>query len=158
VEYFNVLRWVHVLAGAAWFGAVVLINVAIVPSLGKLDKDTKAEVLAALFPLIFKFASFASVIAVGAGSVLLYLRYHTSWPALWETHNGRGLLAGVTLGVALTLFHFILEPKLEAAIYKSKAEPIVMADVLRKLKIIPRGGLAVITLIVVLMMYGARGA
>jgi uncharacterized membrane protein len=41
----NVIRWVHLLAGAAWFGAVVLINVAIVPALGDLDKGTKSEML-----------------------------------------------------------------------------------------------------------------
>ena len=81
-EYFNVIRWVHVLAGTAWFGAVVLINVAIVPSLADLDKDAKTDVLTALFPKIFKFASVVSVIALAAGGTLLYLRYHTGWSAL----------------------------------------------------------------------------
>ena len=28
---FTVLRWVHVLAGAAWFGEVVVVNLVLVP-------------------------------------------------------------------------------------------------------------------------------
>ena len=89
---------------------------------------------------------------------MLYLRYHQDWTLLWSTRHGVVLLVGATLATALTAFHFFLEPRLEAAIYRTEKEPVVMADVLRKLKIIPRGGLLVITVIVMFMMYGARGA
>jgi uncharacterized membrane protein len=159
MAWYNVVRWIHILAATSWFGAVVLINVAIVPALKDMDKSAKAQALSGIFPRIFRFASVVSLITVGAGSVLFYQRFHQSWSALWETPNGLGFLVGATLAVALTLFHFFLEPRLAEAVRLSAKDTDEgkMMRVVRQLRIVPRGGLAVIAAIVILMMYGSRG-
>jgi len=62
-------------------------------------------------------------------------------------------------GTPLTVFHFILEPCLEGAICVAAEEPEgeVATTVMRTLHVVPRVGLGVISLALLLMMIGARG-
>ena len=68
-------------------------------------------------------------------------------------------MTGALLGLLLTLFHFMmerrLEPQLEALDDDSSEEEV--QSILRYLRIIPRIGLGVMILVFLLMMSGARG-
>ena len=51
---FTVLRWVHILAGAAWFGEVVVVNLVLVPLVSKSAHESQIAFLARVFPSIFR--------------------------------------------------------------------------------------------------------
>lgn len=155
----SVLRWVHILSATAWYGEVVTINLVLVPAVQMLAQDERGRVLVQIFPRIFKLASWLSGTAVLSGLALFFWRFNGAWSTLHTTWSGRAFVAGATLGLVLTAFHFILEPRLETAICTSAEEPKgeLAEQVMRTLKIVPRVGLGVITLALVLMMVGARG-
>jgi len=153
------LRWLHILAAAAWFGEVVTINFVLVPAVGRLPRDQAPKVLFQIFPRIFKLASWLSATAVLSGTVLASKRYMASPDVLWTTPSGLLFSLGATLGLLLTGFHFILEPRLDGMICTAAEEEDAELSerVMVLLKIVPRVGLVVITGIVWMMMVGARG-
>lgn len=156
---FVALRWLHVGAGAAWFGEVVTINLVLVPAVLAMSATDQTATLAKLFPRLFRLASFLSATAVAAGLGLLFIRYQGHWGDLIHTGPGRTLLLGATLASALTAFHFVLEPRLDGMICTAADNDDfeLTQQVLTALKIVPRVGLGVITGIVILMMIAARG-
>ena len=113
------LRWLHILAAAAWFGEVVTINFVLVPAVGRLPREQAPKVLFQIFPRIFKLASWLSATAVLSGIVLASKRYMAAPEVLWTTPSGLLFSLGATLGLLLTGFHFILEPRLDGMIWAS---------------------------------------
>ena len=156
---YNALRWLHVGAGTAWFGEVATINLVLVPALLGMSQRDQAQLLARIFPRLFKLASWLSGTAVLAGCGLLYMRFSGSWSSLLTTSTGLCFVAGGTLATLLTTFHFVVEPRLDSMICTAaEREDFAVTDrVVHLLKVIPRAGFGVITAIVLLMMVGARG-
>jgi uncharacterized membrane protein len=154
----NAIRWIHILAATAWFGEVVTINLVLVPALSRMDKDDSARFLARVFPRIFRLASWLSATAVITGAILWTNRFWGQWDAL-KTTSGMAFTAGATLATLLTLFHFFLEPRLGEMICVAEEDPDgeLVGKIKKALRLIPRAGLGVITLIVLLMMVGGRG-
>lgn len=159
----NVLRWIHILAGASWLGEVLVINFILVPVLARLEPGKRGWFLAAIFPRIFRLASALSLTAVLAGAALnLSLNdwnLNATVARLTSSRWGWSILIGGLLGLGLTLFHFTVERRLEphvlAAQEESDSEAFAM--IVRRLRIIPRAGLAVLLLTFLLMMIAARG-
>ncbi len=153
------LRWLHIIAAAAWFGEVVTINFVLVPAVHKLPREEAPKILVQIFPRIFKLASWLSATAVISGIVLAGKKYWGAPEVLWTTTPGILFSIGATLGLLLTIFHFVLEPRLDGMICTAaESDDIDLSDeVLRLLKLVPRVGLLVITGIVWMMMVGARG-
>lgn len=153
----NLFRWIHILGGAAWFGEVATVAFVLVPALRRAEPAKRAWLLQNVFPTVFRLAS----VLVGmawVGGVGLYLSMHgwrIDWAGLVGTRWGRSILVGGVLGFLLGLFHYTLEERLEGAAIHATGE----ADerVLRYLTIIPRVGLGIIVVIIVSMMYAARG-
>ena len=156
---FTVLRWVHVLAGAAWFGEVVVITLVLVPLVSKSAHESQIAFLARVFPSIFRLASWLAAASVLAGIVVLVLKLHGHWAALWSTEGGVVTLIGAGLGIALALFHFIAEPRLDGMICAAEesGDIALTGKIMRTLRSVPRVGLGVTTMTVVAMMIGARG-
>ena len=159
-DWMLVVRWIHVLAGAAWLGEVITINFVLIPIVIRTNNSERRRFIKAVFPLVFRLASVLALIAIAAGAVLNY--QITGWRDLGEyfgTPRGLAILAGGILGLVLTLFHFTLERRLEPLIEGLDIDSGVEDEekILSRLRIIPRVGLGVILLIFVLMMYGARG-
>jgi uncharacterized membrane protein len=158
-----ILRWVHVIAGAAWLGEVVVVNFILLPTLVRLDSEKRNWFLETVFPQVFRLASVLSLLTILAGAALnLSLsgwQLDVALNRLVTTRWGWSILIGGALGLALTLFHLFIE---------SSLEPLVIAAgdgledpqeelVLRRLHIIPRMGLGVLLLIFLLMMVAVRG-
>ncbi len=154
-----ILRWVHILAAAAWYGEVVTINFVLVPAVSRLPKDQAPGFLVQIFPRIFKLASWLSATAVISGIALASQRYLPTPEILWTTTPGIVFSVGAVLGLLLTGFHFILEPRLDGMICAAAEEDDIELSqrVMRLLRLVPRVGLGVITGIVLAMMIGARG-
>lgn len=102
-------HWLHVLAAAAWFGEVFVINVVLLPYLSSLGIKGQADVLSTLFPRLFRTASFSSSTAVISGVVMILLRYPDNFAFLWTTNSGILLSTGGLLGLSLAIFHFTIE-------------------------------------------------
>lgn len=159
----NVLRWVHILAGAAWLGEVVAVNFVLVPVLANLEPGKRSWFLAAIFPRVYRLASALSLTTVLAG-VALNLSMN-DWHVdaaivrLTSSRWGWSILIGGSLGLGLTLFHFFAEHRLEPHVLATQEDPDgeAFVMVLRSLRIIPRVGLIVLLAIFLLMMVAARG-
>ncbi|MCC7361343.1 MAG: hypothetical protein IT317_17790 [Anaerolineales bacterium] len=159
MNWVNVVRWVHVVAGISWLGEVLTINLVLVPALVSLNKEARRAFIHQVFPRVFRLASILSATAVISGLVLNYLM--TGWTdlgALLRSRWGISILVGGSLGLLLTLFHFFVETRLEPTahtadnISDSEVEKIVSV-----LNLVPKIGMLIIVVVVLLMMYAARG-
>jgi len=159
MSWYLALRWLHVFAAAAWFGEVVTINFVLVPAVSRLSSQDGSRFLVDIFPRIFRMASYLSATAVLTGLVLAWFRYSADLSTLWSTGSGRAFLVGATLGLLLTTFHFILEPRLDGMICTAaESGDLELSDrVISLLRIVPRVGLLVIGSTLLLMMIASRG-
>lgn len=154
------IRWIHVIAGSTWFGEVVVINFILIPVLGTLDVPERRRFLTTVFPRVFKMASVLSVTAVLTGLLMVFTMTDGDLTRLTEGRWGRAILFGGSLGTLLTIFHFFMENRLAKRIgigceYVPSDEDL--ANVHSKLKIVPRGGMLVISTILFSMMFAVRG-
>jgi uncharacterized membrane protein len=159
-NWLAVVRWIHILAGAAWLGEVMTINFVLIPIVTRPALHERRRFIKTVFPLVFRLASILALTTIVAGAVLNY--QITGWKNLDEyfsSARGLAIIVGGLLGLLLTIFHFTLERRLEPLIEALDGESEVddVQKVVGWLRIIPRFGLGVILLIFILMMYGARG-
>ncbi|GIL08741.1 MAG: hypothetical protein BroJett033_2520 [Chloroflexota bacterium] len=158
----NILRWIHILAGAAWLGEVVVVNFILVPVLARLEPEKRGWFLSAIFPRIFRLASALSLTTILAGAALnLSLngwQINVALIRLTSTQWGWSILIGGLLGLGLTFFHLFIEHRLEPHVLAAHEESNneAFALVLQRLRIIPRVGLAVLLLTFLLMMTAVR--
>lgn len=159
-SFIPIVRWIHILAGAGWFGEVVTIVFVFLPWLQKSETEDQVRVLQMVFPRLFRTASVLSLTSIAAGVTLLYLKI--GWQQLdvyVRSPHGFAIVLGGSLGLVLTSFHFFVENRLESRL-KALGEgpsPPDLGPILRFLRIAPRVGLLVMFSILLLMMYGARG-
>jgi uncharacterized membrane protein len=154
-EWAIVVRWVHVPAGAAWFGEMVVINLVLAPALGRLERGQGSELLRAVFSRIFSLASWLSIVAVTSGFLLLGKMVDwRHWDLLVESRWGRSILTGGALGLGLTLFHHLVERRLSPVM---AGNPSGLVYVEQRLRVVPRVGLLVLLVVMGAMMYAARG-
>ncbi|MBE2184033.1 MAG: hypothetical protein IAE89_11450 [Anaerolineae bacterium] len=159
----NIFRWIHILAGAAWLGEVVVVNFILVPALSRIEPGKRGWFLSLIFPRIFRLASILSLTTILAGAALnLSLnnwRFDVAVIRLTSTPWGWSILIGGLLGLGVTLFHFFAEHRLEPHVLTAHEETNeeAFAHILRHLRIIPLAGLGVLVLTFLLMMYAASG-
>ncbi|MFN2143714.1 MAG: DUF4149 domain-containing protein [Anaerolineales bacterium] len=155
-----IVRWLHVLSGAAWFGLVAAIVFVIFPILSKLEGNRRKDLMAHIFPRIFRLATYLISITLVAGGLLNYLL--TGWRNLgmyFSSLRWFSLLLGALLGLGLGLFHFIVEPQLEFRIHSlvESSNEDQIERVSRFLKVVPRVGFGILVLVILSMMVFARG-
>lgn len=153
------LRWIHIATGAAWLGEVVAVNFVLVPVLLRANRERQRWMLATIFPRIFHLASWLAVPAVVFGALLnlAMTGWRIDWDLLLTTRWGLSIVIGGTLGLLLTLFHFLVENRIEKVVTDTEASDEVLDGVMSKLRIVPRYGLLVLVLVFGSMMYAARG-
>ena len=159
MNWYLAVRWIHVFAAASWFGEVVTINFVLVPALRQLNMQQRARFLNTVFPRIFRLASVLSATTVVTGAVLFVKRVGLNVEAIFGSASATFLAIGAIMGLALTFFHFFMEPRLAKLCHIADAEgnDDVTDSVVSRLRVVPRGGLAFMSLIVLFMMLGARG-
>lgn len=157
-DWLPALRWIHVLTASAWLGEVVVVNFILIPLITKYQGESRKHYVTSIFPLVFRLASVLSGITAITGAILLHFYTDGNWGMLTETHWGRCILIGGSLGLALTLFHFFMENRLakKIGIIRGTGSDTALDDVHVKLRIVPRLGLLVITSTYFLMMYALR--
>lgn len=154
------VRWLHVLAAAAWLGEVVTVVFVIVPIALRLEGPERSRYLSTAFPRVFRLASVLAIVTLAAGAWLNFLL--TGWRDLavyLSTPRGLAILAGGLLGLLLGLFHFVVEGRLEPRLRRlgETGDDTRAGKVLRFLRIAPRAGLIVLVATFLLMMIGSRG-
>lgn len=154
-----VIRWIHIGTGAAWLGEVVAVNFVLVPILLRSSRERQRWMLATIFPRIFHLASWLAVPAVLFGALLnlSMTDWRIDWELLFTTRWGLSIVIGGTLGLLLTLFHFVVESRLEGVVTDTEATDHALDRVMGRLAVIPRVGLVVLVIVFGSMMYAARG-
>lgn len=159
-ELHNIIRWVHVVAGSAWFGEVVVINFVLIPVLSGYHGTARKDFLNTIFPRIFKLASVLSFTTAVTGGILLYNFVGFNIVELTERGTwGYSILIAGTLGFILTIFHFFIENLMarKIGVGDPNLSQDAVEDVHLKLKLVPRLGMTVITIIFLLMMNATHG-
>ncbi|MBK7130478.1 MAG: DUF2269 family protein [Crocinitomicaceae bacterium] len=158
MEFLNLIRTIHVLSGAFWIGEIAVINFIIIPAAEKMNDQVRSEYFAKVFPAVFKMASILAVLALITGVALVYLVTGDDLSRLFAGRWGLSILVGGIMATVLAIFHFFIEHKLARKLgYIQEKDPNAMADFHIKLKIVPRLGMVVITVIFLLMINAARG-
>jgi uncharacterized membrane protein len=157
-NWLAILRWVHILAGAAWLGEVVVIVFVLVPAVLRLPAARRPEFIAGVFPRIFRLASVLAFLTLAAGAGLNYQL--TGWQnlgAYFASPRGVFIAIGGGLGLALGIFHFTAERRLESGVSRLASGRGEADRILKVLAIVPRVGLGVLLVIFLSMMLAARG-
>lgn len=151
MEVVPVLRWIHALAGAAWFGEVVAVVFVLVPVLTRAEPERQRWILATVFPKVFRLASvlIATVLLAGLLLNLAMVGWRVDWDQLTGTPWGRSILIGGLLGGALGMFHFVAERKLEPMVTD---EDVDLDRVIRRVRVIPIVGLSILVVVISLMV------
>jgi len=157
---FSFFRWLHILAGAGWLGEVIVIVFVLVPIISKLSAKEQPGYIAEIFPRMFRLASVLAGLSLVAGAVINYQL--TGWVNLGpyiSSFRGGAIALGGLLGLALALFHFFFEIRIESRVagLATTLDDEELARLQRYLTLIPRVGLLVLLAIFMLMMVGARG-
>lgn len=154
---FPIIRTIHVLSGALWIGEVFVINIILIPVLSKFHGDLRRAFLISIFPKIFHLASVLSAGVVITGMIMVYYLTNGNLENLLHGKWGLSILIGGSLGIMLTLFHFFMENRLARKIGLGKeGDDEKLAEVHLRLKIVPRLGLLVISIIFLLMLNASR--
>lgn len=155
----SIVRWIHIISGVAWLGEVITVNFVLVPIVIKLSKQERGAFIGLVFPRVFRLASVLAGTAIISGAIMNYLI--TGWTNLgvWlGTRQGIAILIGGTLGLLLALFHFFVEHRLEpTAVSADQMSEADTEKMLAVLKLVPRVGMIVVALVILLMMFAARG-
>ena len=113
-----------------------------------------------VFPLVFRLATVLAGTAVAAGLVLALAITDGDLLSLFDSARGLRIVIGGTLGAGLFAFHLFQESGMEGSLATRLAatrdDPEAADLILRRLRIVPRVGLALLLVIVVPMSAAAR--
>lgn len=159
VSLSRIFRWIHLGAAGAWLGEVIVVVFVLVPILVRATGERRGWFLATVFPRIFRLASVLSltVLIAGAGLWLTMNNWQLNLERMFTERWGIAIFVGGVFGTALTAFHFVAESKLEPLALAAGSGEIDDDVIVRRLRIIPRVGLAVLVIAFGSMMYAARG-
>jgi len=160
MSVFSFFRWLHILAGAGWLGEVIVIVFVLVPTISRLPREDRPSYIAEIFPRMFRLASVLAGLTIVAGAVINYQLTH--WINLGpyiRSFRGGAIVVGGLLGLALALFHFFIEVRIESRVagLATTLDKKELASLERYLTLIPRVGILVLFVIFILMMVGTRG-
>lgn len=115
-----------------------------------------------LFPRVFRMATISSAVTIfaGLGTALLYSNFQLS--LFLDTRWGLLILAGGLIGLFMFLLHVTVERVEMKALGRVKLEsereiPQELATLYRRLRILPRVGFTLLTIVLVLMIYASHG-
>lgn len=156
MSWLVLLRYVHVLAAAAWLGEVVVINFVLLPALDRGQPGFRASMATKVMPRFFRLASILSVTTVLTGAGLAWQMSGGSLTPFLTTTWGRAIAVGGTLGALVTLFHLVVERRIGRKTNPDAGDRAASTEERGPHRIVPRIGLVVVSLSFLLMMYAVR--
>ncbi|MBX3049197.1 MAG: hypothetical protein KIT46_02715 [Anaerolineales bacterium] len=159
-DWTNLFRWLHILGGAAWLGEVATVVFILMPYVRQLQGDQRSAFVSKVFPRVFRWASVSASTTLLAGVALNYSL--TGWQnlsAYFSSARGLPILVGGALGLLLATFHFVVEGRIEprVSLLLDTKDAAQEQRLVTFLTIVPRVGLAILVVVFLLMMIGARG-
>lgn len=162
--FLYIVRLVHVVSGVGWLGEVITINFVLLPALFRAKTDDRLVLLNTVFPYIFRLATVLGGAALLSGliMVLWYTQLHLLHLA--DSSWGRLIAAGGILGGLLYFFHVFQEAGAEQSLAAELAftlesdDPRALRRLMNHLAIFPRGGMALLVIIIALMGAAAHFA
>lgn len=162
VELFSVLRWIHELAAITWFGEVFVVTHIIVPALSRLPDSPKGLVMLRLYPRIFRMATISSSTTIMAGATVALLEAGFDYSYFLTTFRGQLILVGGLIGLFMFILHITVERVEMKALSRVRIEPqerlpeeLRVLD--RRLRVLPRFGFTLLTIVLILMIYVSHG-
>lgn len=157
-------RLIHLISGVGWLGEVITINFVLLPALFRARSDDRIVLLNTVFPLIFRLATVlgGAALLTGLIMVLWYTQLHVL--SILASAWGRYILIGGGLGAVLYFFHVFQEAGAERSLAAELAftldsdDPKAVERLMRHLAIFPRGGMALLVIIIALMSAAAHFA
>lgn len=159
-ELLFISRFVHVVTGLGWLGEVLTVNFVLLPALARAEPELRGRILTAVFPLIFRLATILAALSILSGAIVFWIMSGGDVGRLFDTSWGQRILIGGLLAVPLFAFHLLQESRWEGSLARRLAtvgsDPAASDVILRRLRVIPRIGLAILFVAVFFMSAAAR--
>ena len=162
MELWEVLRWIHMFAGLAWWGEVFYINFVLTPALPKLEPAVKEKVMLELYPRMFRMATILSSLTISFGVLTALSLSGFDLTIFVNTYWGQLIFLGGSLGLFMFLLHMTVERvELKVLRYRKSGTggelPSELRGLERRMTWLPRFGFLILTLVLVIMVYAAQG-
>jgi uncharacterized membrane protein len=158
------VRYLHILFGVLWVGAIVMMNVVFFPKMEKMDPMGRRAFMLTFGKTISTYGEVTGTLAIVFGLVL-YARLFSAGSLVAGTPHGNVYLAALILAIATVLLGaLVLFPRLKKAmrIMEGMTQPgPPPPELLRLMKPLPavsKAGLVLVLVIVALMIVGQTGA
>ncbi|MFN8532159.1 MAG: hypothetical protein U0556_01255 [Dehalococcoidia bacterium] len=162
-ELLFLTRLTHLIAGVGWLGEVMVINFVLVPALLRSKSVEQIALLEVVFPRLFKLATILGGLAVGSGAILISWYSQLRLDVLFGSRWGWFVLIGGALTLLLYAFHLFQESRMEHTLASNLIVAVQTNDsemrsrLLRRLTILPRAGMLVLVVGILLMAAAAHG-
>lgn len=155
VEFYSIIRAIHIISGSIWIGEFIVINFIFFPILSKYQGEMNKRLSISFSHRIFNFSSILSIIVVVTGVFMIFQITNGDLNYLLSGRWGLSILIGSILGIILTIFHFTFENRLIKKIdLENEGDDTEIKKVILKLKIVIRIGI-IVTLTIFLLMLNA---
>ncbi len=162
VDLVSVFRWIHELAAITWFGEVFVVTHIIAPTLTKLPESPKRLLMLKLYPRVFRMATISSTATIAAGTGVALLEASFELTYFLGTFRGQIILVGGLIGLFMFLLHTTVERVEMKALSRVRLGPQdtfpeELKNLDRRLRILPRVGFTLLTIVLILMIYVSHG-
>ncbi|MEM3655364.1 MAG: hypothetical protein QXP58_02455 [Thermoprotei archaeon] len=159
MDLLPLLRFLHAVFGAAWWGTVFFIVFILTSSLEKVDVKQRNKLAAVIYPRIYNVTTVVSsaTIVLGGASALLLSGGRLE---VFFTPRGALLASGSITGLIVYVAHLTVERR-ERSVLRVLAEfedPEKQGSFLRDMRLIPRIGFILLTYTMLSMIYFTIGA
>jgi uncharacterized membrane protein len=157
MNFYAIIRNIHVISAAIWLGIVVVVNFGLGPSVAREMTQGEVNILKLIFRRVRNLISISAFSTFVTGGILLWLQTKFSVVAMLESTRGTLILLAGGLGFVITLFHFFAESKVEQYLRNRMFGTTEGFVGYQGIEFIPKIGLLLIASIFVAMLIAVRG-
>jgi hypothetical protein len=136
---------------------VVVVNVAMMPSIAHKLSQHDADILSPIFKRIHFIISACALCTFITGGLVVWMRVKFDILSLLGCTQGKLIFIGGTLGFMITLFHFLIEDNVIDYLKSKSSSKNEIQIGYKGIEYIPKIGLIMISTIFILMLIAARG-
>ena len=106
VDFLTVVKFLHILAGMAWIGSSLYVELIVLPSLKRMRTTGEFRTLRNVLKRTGPFLGLSGIFTLVTGLSFLFLKYGTDFGVIWSLPSGRLILIALALVVVALVIGF----------------------------------------------------